>query len=101
MWLGLLGLASGLCVFISEFPYSLVPFAVFLFIALPGPDPVQRAAERRASRAVRKSSFVRKRARERTAPVRTVRILDPEESPAESDRDGARREERVLEENVV
>ena len=30
-----IGLVSALCVFLGEFPYSLIPFAVFLYVALP------------------------------------------------------------------
>ena len=91
-WLGTLGLACALCVFIIEFPVSLVPFALFLYIALPGPSREKRLAERRE--AIRKSSAVRRKTRPR--PER-LQILDPVAAPSEQEPEA----ERVLEETTA
>jgi hypothetical protein len=71
IWIAGLGLASLLCVFLDSFPRSVVPLAVFLYLCLPGPDPVRRAEERRA-----RSRAIRKRRKTRTSPIR---ILEREE----------------------
>jgi len=71
----LVGLASIACIFLTEFPYCLIPLAVFLYVFLPDPEAQRREAERRArSSSFRRSSF------QKIRRSRSVTILDPHET---------------------
>ena len=109
IWHAVLGSACILCAFLRQFPESLVPLAIFLYISLPPAESERRAAQRRGrSRAIRKKRAQVIEAVEREAPVRAAyEILASREqhegAPAQTGREAApaHEKERVLDETVA
>jgi hypothetical protein len=98
LWISTVGLASFTCVFVGEFPYSLIPFAFFIYLSIPGPDRDEKLAERRAaSRALRRSTTVKKQPH----PLRPIHILDPVEDRAGTESIASAASEMVAEAEVV